>query len=213
MVDIFKPCIKCGEIDRNENSGRCNPCNRARLKLYYSKNAERMNQRKPSPKAAEYSAQWRRKNPDYVYVASELSKQNSRKWREKNKDKMRAYFIKWKNKNPAVYSEARKKFSLNNAEKIKSDRKAHTQNRRQWAKANGGRISSDLSSKLFILQGGKCACCSEPLSDTFHLDHIIPLSRGGKNEDRNIQLLLPACNLRKGAKDPIDYMREMGKLL
>jgi 5-methylcytosine-specific restriction endonuclease McrA len=45
------------------------------------------------------------------------------------------------------------------------------------------------------------------------MDHIVPLALGGKNEDRNIQLLLPACNMKKSAKHPNDYMREMGYLI
>jgi hypothetical protein len=41
----------------------------------------------------------------------------------------------------------------------------------------------------------------------------MPLALGGRNDDNNVQLLTPLCNLSKGAKDPIDYMRIKGKLI
>jgi len=55
-----------------------------------------------------------------------------------------------------------------------------------------------------------------------HVDHIIPLARGGANELRNYEALCPECNLRKGAKMPeliqesqmteLDILNEIDKL-
>jgi 5-methylcytosine-specific restriction endonuclease McrA len=36
---------------------------------------------------------------------------------------------------------------------------------------------------------------------------------GGKHEPRNLQLLCPSCNVRKGAQHPLAYMRKVGMLL
>jgi hypothetical protein len=33
-----------------------------------------------------------------------------------------------------------------------------------------------------------------------HLDHVHPVCRGGSSDAANLQLLCPACNLRKGAR-------------
>jgi len=63
------------------------------------------------------------------------------------------------------------------------------------------------------MQRWKCAVCAVGIKDNYHLDHITPLARGGKHEPRNLQLLCPTCNVRKSAKDPIAYMRELGRLL
>jgi len=41
----------------------------------------------------------------------------------------------------------------------------------------------------------------------------MPLSRGGSNDKYNLQLLCPTCNLKKSAKDPIDFAQENGNLL
>jgi len=45
------------------------------------------------------------------------------------------------------------------------------------------------------------------------MDHIVPLAKGGKNIDSNIQLTCPKCNLEKNSKDPIEFMQSRGYLL
>ena len=46
-----------------------------------------------------------------------------------------------------------------------------------------------------------------------HVDHIVPLAKGGQHVASNIQILCPTCNVRKSAKDPIDFMQSRGFLL
>jgi hypothetical protein len=45
---------------------------------------------------------------------------------------------------------------------------------------------------------GKCACCSLPLGNNFHLDHILPITLGGPNIDSNIQLLRQRLDIKPG---------------
>lgn len=46
---------------------------------------------------------------------------------------------------------------------------------------------------------GKCACCGKVLTTkTMTMDHIIPISRGGKNEPENLVALCEECNKKKG---------------
>jgi 5-methylcytosine-specific restriction endonuclease McrA len=39
------------------------------------------------------------------------------------------------------------------------------------------------------------------------------LARGGANDPKNLQLAHPRCNIRKKAKDPLVFARELGRLL
>jgi 5-methylcytosine-specific restriction endonuclease McrA len=50
-------------------------------------------------------------------------------------------------------------------------------------------------------QGWRCACgCGRVIRWAYHLDHRVPLARGGRHRFNNLQLLAAICNLRKGAR-------------
>ena len=58
-----------------------------------------------------------------------------------------------------------------------------------------------IKSHLGKKQKGKCAGCGRKIpADLQEIDHIQPVSKGGGNELRNLQLLCATCNRRKGAK-------------
>ena len=63
------------------------------------------------------------------------------------------------------------------------------------------------------LQQWRCSVCRCDIRKKFHVDHVMPLARGGQHEPMNLQLLCPTCNVRKSAKDPIRFMQERGFLL
>lgn len=52
---------------------------------------------------------------------------------------------------------------------------------------------------------GVCWWCCAPCADTFHLDHRVPLSRGGANTIENIVVSCPSCNLRKNNRLPYEF--------
>ena len=66
---------------------------------------------------------------------------------------------------------------------------------------------------LFQRQGGKCAYCTKSIRKGYHVDHVVPLARGGTNWITNIALACARCNVRKGATDPLEYARRNGRLL
>jgi 5-methylcytosine-specific restriction endonuclease McrA len=149
------------------------------------------------------AAAWQKANPEKA-LAANLA------WQKANPGKVRAKSLKWyhANKEKARAANA----AWYKANPLASRRLRH--NKRARKKANGGKLSPGISIKLLSLQRGKCAVCKKSLKKVgFHLDHIVPLSRGGANADRNIQLTCPTCNIKKGGKDPIQFMQLMGYLL
>lgn len=59
----------------------------------------------------------------------------------------------------------------------------------------------DFRRVLYIAYGGKCFYTSEPLDkNNFHIDHIIPKSKGGKNTVANCVPCIPEYNLQKSDK-------------
>lgn len=52
---------------------------------------------------------------------------------------------------------------------------------------------------VFLAHSGRCGICLKPIrARKWHLDHIMPLSRGGKHCYLNVQPSHVRCNLRKG---------------
>lgn len=86
--------------------------------------------------------------------------------------------------------------------------------RRAFKHAAGGIHTAQDIREIYELQHGKCAYCRLKLKDKYHIDHIMPIKLGGSNDRKNLQLTCgPRCNSAKGAKDPIDFARELGRLL
>ncbi len=77
----------------------------------------------------------------------------------------------------------------------------------------GAKLPKGTVQRIGDSQRWRCAICRRSIRSRYHVDHIHPLSRGGDHVPRNIQLLCVSCNVRKQARDPIDYMRSLGRLL
>lgn len=50
---------------------------------------------------------------------------------------------------------------------------------------------------LLLVEAVRCGLCFAPLGADRTLDHVFPVSRGGGNENTNLQVLHKACNSRK----------------
>lgn len=70
--------------------------------------------------------------------------------------------------------------------------------RRALIEGNGGVHTTAEWLELVAANDNQCAHCHEECPLT--RDHIVPLSRGGTNDIKNIQPLCGSCNSSKGAK-------------
>ena len=60
------------------------------------------------------------------------------------------------------------------------------------------RIPSGVRQNVWKRDGGKCVMCGS--RERLEYDHIIPISKGGSNTERNIELLCEKCNRNKSDK-------------
>ena len=74
-----------------------------------------------------------------------------------------------------------------------------------------GRWSADEQTRLRAAQGGKCRYCGVRLDPAYmEVNHRVPLSRGGSNDPRNIQLLCGPCNRRKVRSTDAEFRLKYG---
>lgn len=68
---------------------------------------------------------------------------------------------------------------------------------RRWfrLKAAGGEISKRQRIRIYERDDMTCQSCRS--GDDITLDHVIPISKGGTNDDSNLQVLCRSCNAAK----------------
>ena len=70
------------------------------------------------------------------------------------------------------------------------------------------KFNLELKKNLAAAQGGKCMYCGrKPDLDLMDIDHKNPISKGGTNTKRNLQVLCRTCNTRKGARTDREFRR------
>lgn len=157
---------------------------------------------------------WVENNRDFV-------RRRNSKWNKKNRPAMRAAVKRWALKDPEKAKRIKAASKKRNAPKIvvymaryvrDNPDKYRAYNSRRRARTRQGYSDADVQ-KLKALQRGKCALCFLRFGKRYHVDHILPLARGGSNERTNIQLTCQRCNLSKSARDPIEHAAKLGRLV
>ncbi|QPB09571.1 hypothetical protein CPT_Sycamore_031 [Streptomyces phage Sycamore] len=75
--------------------------------------------------------------------------------------------------------------------------KRHTLTHKRRAEEYGTEHEEYSRTKILARWLWKCAYCNAPAE---HLDHVVPLSRGGADKESNMVPACAPCNLSKGAK-------------
>jgi hypothetical protein len=89
-------------------------------------------------------------------------------------------------------------------ETVDAERRKFERLKLKFSGATGGtepgrpRIPKSVRIEVWRRDGGQCVRCSS--RENLEYDHIVPVSRGGSNTARNIELLCESCNRSKGAQ-------------
>jgi 5-methylcytosine-specific restriction endonuclease McrA len=84
----------------------------------------------------------------------------------------------------------------------------YARNHAAMKRGNGGRHTSEDVERQYEEQGRRCFYCGEPLT-TYHVEHAIPLCRGGSNGPDNLVVSCPDCNRRKGRRTATEFAGEL----
>lgn len=80
---------------------------------------------------------------------------------------------------------------------------AHTGEPLTWPRARRDPVRApvpqDVKWAILRRDGFRCKSCGSE-GRPLHVDHVLPVSKGGSDNPENLQALCDKCNLRKGAK-------------
>lgn len=115
-----------------------------------------------------------------------------RRWERANPERVAAKQRRWREKNPDYHREYR---DLNRAAVRASKRKTEMTRKDRRL---GQFIEEVDPAVVYQMHGGRCGICGEFIEGDFHVDHVVPLARGGMHGYVNAQPAHPLCNMRKG---------------
>jgi 5-methylcytosine-specific restriction endonuclease McrA len=177
---VDKTCKTCGE---SKELGLFSPTKRG--KLGCAAHCKRC--------AADKKSAWRAANPGNVREANQKHYANNaerlradkREYNAENAERRAAYMTEYRALNP----EARAEWGRCNPEKI-----AAIRHRRRARIANNGAEPYDILA-VYEETDFRCAYCAGPIE---HLDHIVPIARGGTDTRDNVTGACALCNQTKG---------------
>jgi hypothetical protein len=100
---------------------------------------------------------------------------------EHSRDEQKLLILEYADKERRKFERLKNKFSAKQSEELKYER---------------ARIPEEVRIAVWRRDQGRCARCGN--RENLEYDHIVPVSKGGGNTERNIELLCQDCNRAKG---------------
>lgn len=193
----MKRCCRCKQEkplsdyckDRQRSDGLAQRCKACRAELYRL-------QREKDPEG--YRARQRQSTRKYVAANPDKAAAWAKAWRANNPDYSAEANRKWREANPGAASEYYRANPEKTMERV-------LRRRKKIAETRDAPIDFGA---LWETQGESCGICGssidrslrhpDPMSPS--IDHIVPLSKGGRHSQDNLQWAHLRCNLSKGAR-------------
>ena len=138
-------------------------------------------------------------------------KECDKKYRENNKDKIREYrennkeyYKEYRENNKEHYKDLFKKYYENNKDKYKE----YNHKRRALKVGNGGSYTKSQWLDTLEYFDYKCAYTGECIKHNCHVEHIVPISKGGTSYIWNLVPSTASANLSKQNRDMEEWYRE-----
>lgn len=219
VKDKMKTCSVCkaekpitsfskNKASKDGISHKCKECAKAIDSAYYKKNSAAIKAKVLAWKIAHPEEIQQGKVKYRAKHRENINAKNTARYAE-NRAKERARCAEYNARHPEVALARGRKWAAENPEANKA--RGHRRRARKML-ADGSHSGDDVK-RIFLLQQGKCVVCRSKLKQGYHVDHVIPLAKGGGNGPDNLQILCPLCNRKKSAKLPSVFMQEMGYLI
>ncbi|KAA1013015.1 HNH endonuclease [Paraburkholderia panacisoli] len=203
-------CCECNRIKKSAQYKADLEKSRANRREYYAANTERLaeNAKRSRMNNREKLLAGKKAYYERVKLDPEWQKRESEK-RLANREKKREY-----DKQYAIANSAKKVENARSWIKANPDKRAtitFSYDGRRRAKTKQG--DSTKAIRAWVKAAKKvCYWCGVKCDDDYHIDHYEPLSKGGEHRISNLVIACPTCNLRKNAKDPLEFAASVGRL-
>jgi len=158
-------------------------------------------------------------------------RERERKYREQNRDRVRAKYRRWQKLHQREWQEENREKTQTHARRWREQHKEqHAAFNLQWKIENPEKIREyglrrraikldqlgewplplvEIEELLLrTIQFGKCFYCPVSImGGKYHRDPIVPLARGGLHDYQNLCLSCPECNLRKHTKTSEEFRK------
>lgn len=214
----MKTCTKCGvdkelseyyrfKYSKDGVASECKKCGNKRNLKWHKNNKER---------SKEIKKKWADKNIEKV-------RQNARNYQERHKEELKI-------KTDKYYQENKKEIHLRSKIWKRNNREKNNQIKYKWVRKNPLKIKAsnartkafrkkfrkdtDLTTNYLLKlykQRDLCPYCGLK-AEEWHLEHILPLKRGGTHTKSNVIYCCATCNLRKQKRtleEFIQYAKEI----
>ena len=209
LETLLKRCTKCGNEypatseyfhlnnQTSDNLHRwCKPCANLNRKQSYLRNRDTVLKRQHEYDL-QHQAEYRARNRDWRKRNKEKVREMNRDWYQKNRDRQRPYQREWQRRwRDANRDALRLKWRL----------------RENLVRSTGIVTPKDIENQ-YQRQDGRCYWCSKLVENRYHIDHVIPISKGGINTPDNIVISCPFCNGSKNNLLPYEEWTPPNPLL
>jgi 5-methylcytosine-specific restriction endonuclease McrA len=204
----------------------CKPCRKQRAHSLYAANPDIFHDKYLANYAANRDKMLA-KNREWAAANPEKRRELHRRWIEANRErhnemvrqskkrhwvKQVAYARKWRAENAEHYRAYEREYRNSIREKVRENARrarqrdplryrAYVANYSAKRREGPGVTKGDILAQ-YEKQQGRCFWCSASVADSYHVDHVIPLSRHGSHSPDNIVIACPTCNISKNDKLP-----------
>jgi 5-methylcytosine-specific restriction endonuclease McrA len=178
-----KPCPQGHVSERFTSSGGCVVCVRTRYDADRAENPE---------KHRETVKRYYRRNRERLI---ETRREYQRDYYAANKDVIDEYKRDYYENNKDVFREQQRKYREENKDLVRKQKREHY-NKRRALKHDALLPDSDPTRMRVFYEMAECM--TRITGVQYHVDHIIPLSKGGAHHQDNLQVMRWDWNLSKG---------------
>lgn len=192
----MKKCSKCGHEksldefhnNKSKKDGKATECKECKSKQdsKYRKENEEYYKFYQTNYWKENRAELYELKKEYIANNKPAHLKRQHSWYEKNKENVKTRTSQYKKEHPEQYQ---------------------MYNNRRRARKKTSIVDIFTTKDVIEKYGDKCVYCQD---DFTHIDHYIPLSRGGSHTLENVRPSCEQCNLEKSNKLPEEFLKYKG---